>query len=135
MREGGRRKAEGGRREAEGSRLPSGERRRQLRLLSRGLNRRGVVSRPACLLPTAFRLLPSAFCLLFLSGCRGSQSALDPAGPQAARIINLWWLMFYVTGAVFLVVMCFLAASLFRSRRTSSGVEAGDGPDTRPDPG
>jgi cytochrome c oxidase subunit 2 len=61
-----------------------------------------------------------------------SQSALDPAGPQAGRIIDLWWLMFYVTGAVFVVVMAMLVASLARSRRPHSG-EAADLPDTRPE--
>jgi cytochrome c oxidase subunit 2 len=92
----------------------------------RGLSHSSRAGRSAlgasALLPFAFLLLPS-------------QSALDPAGPQAARIINLWWLMFYVTGAVFVVVMGFLVVSLFRSRRTASGVETGDAPNTRPDPG
>jgi cytochrome c oxidase subunit II len=63
-----------------------------------------------------------------LTGCAGSQSALDPAGPQAARIISLWWLMFYVTGAVFLVVMFFLAASLLHAREGDDE----NAPDTRP---
>jgi cytochrome c oxidase subunit 2 len=73
-------------------------------------------------------LLPSAFCLL------PSQSALDPAGPQAGRIIGLWWLMFYVTGAVFLVVMGFLLASILRRRHARDGVDENVA-DTRPDAG
>ena len=77
----------------------------------------------------ALCLLPFAF---FADGLR-SQSALDPAGPQAGRIISLWWLMFYVTGAVFLVVMAFLVGALVRSRRPLRG-EAADVPDLRPEP-
>ncbi|MEA2692042.1 MAG: hypothetical protein QOJ16_1429, partial [Acidobacteriota bacterium] len=29
-----------------------------------------------------------------------NQSVLDPAGPQAAHISHLWWLLFWVTTAV-----------------------------------
>jgi cytochrome c oxidase subunit 2 len=74
-------------------------------------------------------LLLTAFCLLL-----PSQSALDPAGPQSGRIISLWWLMVYVTGAVFLVVMFFLLAALFRSRRGREG-EDRDAPITELDAG
>jgi cytochrome c oxidase subunit 2 len=90
-----------------------------------------------CLLPvpvlTAICRLPAAH--LFLMP---SQSALDPAGPQAGRIISLWWMMFYVTGAVFLVVMGFLAAALVRRRRPRHGAVVDDLPDvpeTAPEPG
>ncbi|HEX8720027.1 MAG TPA: cytochrome c oxidase subunit II [Pyrinomonadaceae bacterium] len=79
----------------------------------------------------------TVYCLLstvyFAQGIP-SQSALHPAGPQAERIISLWWMMFYVTGAVFLVVMGLLVASLARSRRPYAG-EAADVPDVRPEPG
>jgi len=60
------------------------------------------------------------------------QSALDPAGPQAGRIIDLWWMMFWVTGAVFLIVMGFLVAALARRRRPYAG-EAADLPDVKPE--
>ena len=86
---------------------------------------RGVVRHSSstvyCLLPTVYLLIPS-------------QSALHPAGPQAGRIIDLWWMMLYVTGAVFLVVMGFLVASLVRRRRPYGGAAA-DVPDTKPEPG
>ena len=52
----------------------------------------------------------SAACLLLFAG----QSALAPAGPQAARIGHLWWLMFWVCSAVFLLVMAALAIGLVR---------------------
>src|SRR5215210_7217286 len=71
-------------------------------------------------------------CLAFLSGCRGSQSALDPAGPQAGRISSLWWLMFYVCSGVFLLVSIALLSAIFR-RRESRG-KTGDAPDTSPEP-
>jgi cytochrome c oxidase subunit II len=45
------------------------------------------------------------------------QSALASAGPQAAHIERLWWLMFWVTGSVFLIVFAFVAAAVVRSIR------------------
>ncbi len=46
------------------------------------------------------------------------QSALNPAGPQAAHIARLWWLMFWVTTVVFIVVAGFLIAGVVHGRRT-----------------
>lgn len=51
----------------------------------------------------------------------GSHSALDPAGPQAGRIEDLWWLMFWVCAAVFVLVMAFLAAAIVRAPGTGEG--------------
>jgi cytochrome c oxidase subunit 2 len=49
---------------------------------------------------------------------RAQTSMLDPAGPRAARIADLWWVMFILGSAVFLVVMLFLVfALLVRGRR------------------
>ena len=66
------------------------------------------------------RLLPRLSFILALSlltGCLSRrQSALDPAGPGAARISDLWWLMFYVCAAVYIAVVVFLLIALFRSR-------------------
>jgi cytochrome c oxidase subunit II len=45
------------------------------------------------------------------------QSALDPAGPDAARISRLWWLMVVVCTAVFLLVLAFLLHGIYRGRR------------------
>ena len=42
------------------------------------------------------------------------QSALDSAGVQAARIEQLWWLMFWVCTAVFVLVMLALAVAVVR---------------------
>jgi cytochrome c oxidase subunit 2 len=68
----------------------------------------------------------------FLSGCRGSQSALDPAGPQAGRISGLWWLMFYVCLCVFLAVSLFVLIAIFRGRKSAE--PSTDAPDISPEP-
>ena len=44
------------------------------------------------------------------------QSALDSAGVQAARIEWLWWLMFWVCTAVFVLVVAAVAAAVWRGR-------------------
>jgi cytochrome c oxidase subunit 2 len=68
----------------------------------------------------ARRAAGGAFCLLALlplAGCGGgNQSALDPAGPQAGRISDMWWLMFWVCSAVFVLVIAFLLMAVFRRR-------------------
>jgi cytochrome c oxidase subunit 2 len=48
------------------------------------------------------------------------QSALHPAGVQAARIEQLWWLMFWVCTAMFAAVMLALAVALVRGRAARS---------------
>ena len=50
-----------------------------------------------------------------------AQSMLQPAGPQAAAIESLWWFIFSVCSAVFVIVMALLAiAVLKRKDRTAS---------------
>jgi hypothetical protein len=44
------------------------------------------------------------------------QSVLDSAGIQAGRIETLWWVMFWVTSIVAVVVLGFLAAAVLRAR-------------------
>ena len=51
-------------------------------------------------------------------------SVLDPAGPQAAHISNLWWLMFWVSTAVFVLVLGFLFAAFIRGSGTRVSVTA-----------
>jgi cytochrome c oxidase subunit 2 len=48
-----------------------------------------------------------------------AQSALNPAGPQASRIEYLWWLIFWISTAVFLIVLAFLAKAIIRPREPS----------------
>jgi cytochrome c oxidase subunit 2 len=48
------------------------------------------------------------------------QSSLDPAGPQASHISDIWWLMFFVLSAVFLIVMGMLILATWRGRGPAS---------------
>jgi cytochrome c oxidase subunit II len=45
------------------------------------------------------------------------QSALDPAGIQSLRIEQLWWVVFWLSVAVFVVVLVYLALAVARARR------------------
>ncbi len=47
----------------------------------------------------------------------GAPSALDPRGSGARRIEGLWWLMFWISLAVFAVVVAFLVVAYVRGRR------------------
>jgi cytochrome c oxidase subunit II len=70
-------------------------------------------------------------CLLLPAGCGGTQSALDPAGPGAARIGDIWWLMLFVCTAVFVAVIGTLLWAISRRRRpTLDGLSGA----VRPDP-
>lgn len=48
------------------------------------------------------------------------QSALHPAGPQAASISNLWWLMFWTCTVVYLLVIGAIVLAVRRSRRVDA---------------
>jgi cytochrome c oxidase subunit 2 len=52
-----------------------------------------------------------------LVSCTSATSTLDPAGPGAARIERLWWVIFWIATLVFLVVLAFLIVALVRGRR------------------
>jgi cytochrome c oxidase subunit 2 len=77
-----------------------------------------------CLGSPAIHRRARAWCLFF-----GFQSALDPAGPQAARIGDLWWLMLWVCTAVYILVLLAMLWGAFRRRRAEAGVI---GPVVRP---
>jgi cytochrome c oxidase subunit 2 len=53
------------------------------------------------------------------TACSGIQNSINPTGPQAGRISQLWWLMFYVCAAVFVVVSIFTLLAI-RNRTNSS---------------
>jgi cytochrome c oxidase subunit II len=64
------------------------------------------------------RLRTAAACAaaaLAAPACSGYQNALDPRGPQAAAIAELWWVMFWLSVAVFFAVMAALGYALYRS--------------------
>lgn len=65
---------------------------------------------------------------LMLVGCErtGVQSMLNPSGPRATEIADLWWLMFFMGLAVYVVVMGFALYALFNRWRT---VEREEDPD------
>lgn len=52
---------------------------------------------------------------------------LDPAGPAARRIEGLWWLLFWISIVVFVIVLALLAAAIVRGRNSQD-----DAVDKRP---
>lgn len=48
------------------------------------------------------------------TGCNRSQSALDPAGPQARELLDLFWIFAAVLGTIWVLVMIAVALSLRR---------------------
>lgn len=55
---------------------------------------------------------------LFLAACSDrTPSALDPRGPAATRIADLWWFLLSLAGLVFLGVVGYLLFALFRRRQ------------------
>jgi cytochrome c oxidase subunit 2 len=58
-------------------------------------------------------------------------SALHPQGPGAARLADLWWVMFVLATLTFVLVVGLLFAALLRRRRGTSATE----PDLRSDTG
>ncbi|MET3926733.1 cytochrome c oxidase subunit II [Devosia sp. 2618] len=53
---------------------------------------------------------------LALIGCATPLSTLDPAGPAAANIATLWWVMFWGATALFVLVLGLLTLSFLRPR-------------------
>ena len=49
-----------------------------------------------------------------MAGCQGPLSTLDPGGPSAAAIANLWWLMLGGAGVLFVLVMGLFALAFLR---------------------
>ena len=45
------------------------------------------------------------------------QSAIDPAGPQAAHIAHLWWIFFWTCTAFYVAMIGFFVAAWIRGRR------------------
>ena len=56
---------------------------------------------------------------------RGLHSILEPMGPQAERIADLWWLMFWVTAVVYVLVLAALVAGVARQRARGESSEPG----------
>jgi len=61
--------------------------------------------------------LPAFGALGFFCSCGGIQSSVNPAGPHAESLSRLWWLMFYVLSAVWILVMIALVFAIRRATR------------------
>ena len=72
---------------------------------------------------TISRLIATLAVGLCLSSCGGIQNAINPAGPNAQNLSNLWWLMFIVCSIVYVFVMIALFLSL--RGRTADAAERG----------
>ncbi|HEV2854985.1 MAG TPA: cytochrome c oxidase subunit II [Thermoanaerobaculia bacterium] len=59
----------------------------------------------------------SAMSAILIPDWVGRHSAIASAGPQAGRIEGLWWLMFWVSTAVFVAVMVALGGAMARRPR------------------
>ena len=53
----------------------------------------------------------------FAQGIDGSPSILNPAGPFAESIAQLWWLMLLLGTLIFLLVLFLMVGSLFKGRQ------------------
>lgn len=58
----------------------------------------------------------------------GPRSILEPLGPQAERIADLWWLFFWVCAAVYVLVFAALAAAVVRRRAQGRAAAEPGGP-------
>lgn len=83
---------------------------------------------------SVYRFLVVFFTLLFASACTvepynpsSNPSALSPAGPAAAHIAALWWVMFGLGAAIFVLVIGLLIAAYLRRHRATSTTQ----PDSR----
>jgi hypothetical protein len=65
----------------------------------------------------ARRVLACTAAGILLAACtNNSPSTLDPHGLGAARVARLWWLLFWISAAVFTLVCLLVAAALARGR-------------------
>jgi cytochrome c oxidase subunit 2 len=55
-----------------------------------------------------------------VAGCGGARSIVDPKGSEASRIAGVWWLMFGLASAVYVVVAGCILYAATRGRRRGS---------------
>src|SRR5688500_15447853 len=67
--------------------------------------------------PRVWRRSLTAAAAAVLLGCRGQGSTLDPAGPYAARIADLAWLMTGISTLIVVLVAAILAVAIVRRSR------------------
>ncbi|MDX6805881.1 cytochrome c oxidase subunit II [Terrihabitans rhizophilus] len=63
-----------------------------------------------------FRGAGAGLAALGLGGCDGPLSTLDPAGPAASAIADLWWVMLAGAAVISLIVFTLVAAAFLPSR-------------------
>lgn len=63
--------------------------------------------------------------IVALGGCSGN-SALNPKGYGARQVTTLWWWLFWVSLAVWVIVMLFVGWALLRRQRRDVTVRGGD---------
>jgi cytochrome c oxidase subunit 2 len=56
----------------------------------------------------------------------GSPSILNPQGESAKRVAGLWWLMLWISTAVFVVVVVLMAVAIVRRRRRGVEIDASE---------
>ena len=61
---------------------------------------------------------------VFGTGCSGNQSVLDPAANHAHRISGVWWLLFYVCVAIYVIVLALTIVASLRSKERSTITDA-----------
>ncbi|MDP9072454.1 MAG: cytochrome c oxidase subunit II [Actinomycetota bacterium] len=66
----------------------------------------------------AFAAVVAVGLLAAACGSESSPSTLDPKGPGAERIADVWWLMFGLAAAVYVVVASLIVAAAVRGRGT-----------------
>jgi len=71
--------------------------------------------------------LQASACALLLTGCKGVQTMLDPAGEQARHIDVIWRAMLGVCGFMYVLVLAFLAWAIWRARRAPGLMEPATG--------
>src|SRR5512140_3355185 len=65
----------------------------------------------------AAALLASGACVPLSVSPANPPSTLDPRGPAAAHLASLWWLMFVLGVAIWVLVMVLMFMGVFRKRR------------------
>ncbi len=64
-------------------------------------------------------MFPAVAAVSLLGGCRGAQSMLDPAGPSAQAIADVWWWMFGVATSVLVSVVAIWLVAMRRREELS----------------
>lgn len=74
-------------------------------------------------MPRRARLLVLLIASAILGACSGTQSALNPAGPQADAIARLWWFFVAVLTVIYGLVIAATVVAVFRRRRNVSAAD------------